>query len=79
MFQMVIVLLMGHMSIKNFALNIGHSIIQKIYFEFGSTFRTTLKTTHFNRGRILKIVDYSISENFTVTSMLVTVVGDGSW
>ena len=68
MCQMVIVLLMGNMSIKNFSLNICHSILQKIYFEFGSRFRTTLKTIHFDRGGILKIVNYSISEFLTVTS-----------
>jgi len=63
---MVIVLLMGHVTVNNLTLNIRHSIIQKIYFEFASGFRTTLKTIHFNRGRILKIVNNTISEFLTV-------------
>ena len=66
MCQMVIVLLMGHVTVNNLTLNIRHSIVQKIYFEFASGFRTTLKTIHFKRGRILKIVNNTISELLTV-------------
>ena len=66
MCQMVIVLLMGHVTVNNLTLNIRHSIVQKIYFEFASGFRTALKTIHFNRCRILKIVNNTISEFFIV-------------
>ena len=66
MFQMVIILLMSHVTVNNLTLNIRHSIVQKIYFEFASGFRTALKTIHFNRGRILKIVNNTISKFLTV-------------
>ena len=64
MCQMVIVLLMGHMTVNNLTLNIKHSILQKIYFEFGSgeMLRITLKTIYFNCCRILKIVNNTISK-----------------
>ena len=66
MCQMMIVLLMGHMTVNNLTLNIRHSIVQKIYFKFASRFRTVLKTINFNRGRILKIVNNTIAEFLTV-------------